>query len=259
MAGETVNGEVRAKLLEDVQTALSAIGGRPINNEQVKGFLNLHREFQGKIVAADEVSDSDREEIARLYQADLNLLREDKKTDIAELRKLQLIETLGLTAGIVAAGAYLFGYLNFSVIELAELIVPPLSRDCGSGWFVDLPCSVLNFMLTVFGGLSWFVLAKTLLGSVDRRIQVLEAGGEEALAAQIEQENTPVSLGTLVGISNSQGGLFSSSQATIETSVGFYRVSGSVGGFARGVPVHQLHGYLLIGEGESPRKFWLLD
>jgi len=138
MAGEAVEGNMRAELLEEVRAALSAIGGKPFNTEQVLDFLNYHPAIRGKIVAFDEVSDSDREELYQLFNADLEEQRKQKEAEAGELGQLRAINILGLVAGTVAALAYLFGFLNFSLVELADLVLAPLMGhqvrgDCGTG------------------------------------------------------------------------------------------------------------------------------
>ncbi len=109
------------------------------------------------------------------------------------------------------------------------------------------------------GGIFWFFAAALWMEYVRYRVGVLEAGSKEAYRLQrreaAQKAAMPAPVGALVSITPVKGGLLSSSETQVETSEGYFRVSGLVEGVKKGEPVFTLHGYLLVGEGDRQRRF----
>ena len=119
------------------------------------------------------------------------------------------------------------------------------------------------FIRESLAGFSWAVLALPWLSYVRYRVGVIEAGSKEAYHRRrreiAERASTPAPAGTLVGVSIAKGGLFSSSESLVETSEGFFRVSGLVNTVKKGEPVFTLGGQLWIGAGTGQKRYTVIS
>lgn len=166
----------------------------------------------------------------------------------------------------IAGGAYLFGYLTVGPLELASALVrfllgseSALDECSAASGLASGVCLITWLGGRFLGAVLWVLLLSLPMPFIRRSIKIIELGSEEAYAEYCREQNTPEPLGELVGISNSKGGFLSTSEATIETTRGFYRVAGLVGGFERGAPVYRLHKRLLIGDGYTRKEFLVLE
>lgn len=121
------------------------------------------------------------------------------------------------------------------------------------------PSAFLELADHFLGGIFWFFAAALWMEYVRYRVGVLEAGSKEAYRLQrreaAQRAAMPAPVGALVSITPVKGGLLSSSETQVETTEGYFRVSGLVEGVKKGEPVFTLHGYLLVGEGDRQRRF----
>lgn len=176
-----------------------------------------------------------------------------------------LLWLIGALSWIVG-GAYLLGYLTVGPLELASALVrfllgsEPAPGECSAAnGLASGVCMITWLGGRFFGAALWMLLLSLPMPFIRRSIKISELGSEEAYAEYCREQNTPEPLGELVGINNSKGGFLSTSEATIETTRGFYRVAGLVGGFERGTPVYRLRKLLLIGDGYARKEFLVLE
>lgn len=160
---------------------------------------------------------------------------------------------------IGAAVLYWIGVLEVSPLDFAEWIGGLGSdtqfKQIDRSSFLSGP---LLFMRQFAGGLSWAVLVLPWMAYVRYCVGVIEAGSKEAYLQrrreEAERAARPAPVGVLVGMTIAKGGFFSSSETLVETSEGFFRVSGLVGTVKKGEPVFKQGGQLLIGaEGVQKR------
>lgn len=266
--GADAIGGLRPALLAQVKACLEAGMRVPVADQQAEAFLARYPTLKSRIIAFDEVADDDREEILQRCRDGLDLSEQKEKRDREDAEVatvyLHLLCWVIRALAVGVGGAYLFGGLHFGPLELVAAILEPAMGinatdvTCEPG-ALGLICYLAKFTAHLVGTALWVGLIASPMPAIQRRIGVLEAGSEEAYQQIVEEANTPKSVGGLVGISNTKGGLLSSSEATIETTQGFYRVAGLVGGFDRGTPVYLLHDYLLIGDGSCRKQFVVLN
>lgn len=166
---------------------------------------------------------------------------------------------------VVIAVLYLLGVVGFSPLDLFEWVGRTLAGT-SDGAAEDLPKYIagpFSFIHGLIGGASWLLLFLPLREFVRYRVGVIEAGSEEAYRQQIREEaeraSTPQPVGVLVSISIAKGGALSSSETLVETSDGFFRVSGLVDTVKKGEPVFVLGSSLMIGEGDRQRRYTIIS
>lgn len=165
---------------------------------------------------------------------------------------------------LVLAMLYWIGLLEFSPLDFVEWIGSLVSdtqfNQIDQSYFLSGP---LMFIRHVVGGLSWAVLVLPWMGYVRYRVGVIEVGSKEAYHQRRREEAelaaTPAPVGVLVGMSIAKGGFFSSSETLVETSEGFFRVSGLVGTVKKGEPVFKQGGQLLIGADGAQRRYTVIS
>ncbi|CAD0266061.1 hypothetical protein DENIT_70038 [Pseudomonas veronii] len=177
--------------------------------------------------------------------------------DIKQLMQLRLVLMVLM---FVTPFLYWFGVINTGPLEWARWAMAPFFEPDSVG---SQP-SIIRVFSAIVGGMLWAGLIAPFVQIVSRRIGILEAGSleayEQAESEAWEKANTPESLGELVSIQVLKGGFLSSDESIVETTQGFFRVSGKVGGVMKGAPVSQLHGRLTVGEPNvKGRSFTLLD
>lgn len=159
---------------------------------------------------------------------------------------------------------YWIGLLEVSPLDFAEwlgsLVSDTQFNEIDQSSFLSGP---LMFIRQFVGGLSWALLVLPWLGYVRYRVGVIEAGSKEAYhqrrREEAERAAQPAPVGVLVGMSIAKGGFFSSSETLVETSEGFFRVSGLVGTVKKGEPVFKQCGQLLIGAEGAQRRYTVIS
>lgn len=159
---------------------------------------------------------------------------------------------------------YWIGLLEVSPLDFAEWIGSLVSdtqfNEIDQSSFLSGP---LMFIRQFVGGLSWALLVLPWMGYVRYRVGIIEAGSKEAYhqrrREEAERASQPASVGVLVGMTIAKGGFFSSSETLVETSEGFFRVSGLVGTVKKGEPVFKQGGQLLIGAEGAQRRYTVIS
>ena len=165
---------------------------------------------------------------------------------------------------IAAAVLYWTGVINVSPLDFAQWLVSLVSgtrfAEIDPSQFLSGP---LTFIHQFVGGLSWAALMLPWAGYVRYRVGVIEAGSKEAYhqrrREEVERAGKPAPVGFLVGISIARGGFFSSGETLVETSEGFFRVSGLVGTVKKGEPVFKQGSQLLIGADGGKRRYTVVS
>lgn len=159
---------------------------------------------------------------------------------------------------------YWASLIEFSPLDFVEWIGSLVSdtqfNEIDPSSFLSGP---LMFIRQFVGGLSWAVLVLPWMGYVRYRVGVIEAGSKEAYHQRRREEAelaaTPAPVGVMVGMTIAKGGFFSSSETLVETSEGFFRVSGLVGTVKKGEPVFKQGGQLLIGAEGAQRRYTVIS
>lgn len=159
---------------------------------------------------------------------------------------------------------YWIGLLGFSPLDFVEWVGSLVSdtqfNEVDQSYFLSGP---LAFIRHFVGGLSWALLVLPWMGYVRYRVGVIEAGSKEAYhqrrREEAERAAQPVPAGVLVGMSIAKGGFFSSSETLVETSEGFFRVSGLMRTVKKGEPVFKQGGQLLIGAEGAQRRYTVIS
>lgn len=159
---------------------------------------------------------------------------------------------------------YWIGLLEVSPLNFAEWIGSLVSdtqfNEIDQSSFLSGP---LMFIRQFAGGLSWALLVLPWLAYVRYRVGVIEAGSKEAYHQRRREEAAraaqPAPVGVLVGMSIAKGGFFSSSETLVETSEGFFRVSGLMRTVKKGEPVFKQGGQLLIGAEGAQRRYTVIS
>ncbi|WP_036990831.1 hypothetical protein [Metapseudomonas furukawaii] len=167
---------------------------------------------------------------------------------------------LASAALVVMAILYWFGVITFGPLELFSLITAPLTQSGDASVSHGGPLSGLFEGLRVFvGGMLWIALAVPVRAILEERVAILQAGSRAAYKEQLREAerlaNAPQSLGKLVAVTHSKGGFLGRDESLIETSEGFYRVVGLVGGVKKGEPVSRVRDTLQIGSEDAQRQF----
>lgn len=163
-----------------------------------------------------------------------------------------------------AAVLYWIGLLELSPLDFIEWIGSLVSdtqfNQIDRSSFLSGP---VLFMRQFAGGVSWALLVLPWLGYVRYRVGIIEAGSKEAYhqrrREEAERAAQPVPVGVLVGMSIAKGGFFSSSETLVETSEGFFRVSGLMRTVKKGEPVFKQGGQLLIGAEGAQRRYTVIS
>ena len=171
---------------------------------------------------------------------------------------------MGRWGFIAAAVLYWVGVINFSPLDLAEWLGGLASgtrvAEVESSQFLSGP---LKFIHRFVGGVSWAALVLPWVGYFRYRVGIIEAGSKEAYhqrrREEAERAAQPAPVGVLVGMSIAKGGFFSSSETLVETSEGFFRVSGLVGTVKKGEPVFKQGGQLLVGAEGTQRRYTVIS
>ncbi len=171
---------------------------------------------------------------------------------------------MGRWGFIAAAVLYLIGVISVSPLEFAQWLGSLASgtrvAEVETSQFLSGP---LTFIHQLVGGLSWAALALPWVGYVRYRVGIIEAGSKEAYhqrrREEAERAAQPAPVGVLVGMSIPKGGFFSSSETLVETSEGFFRVSGLVGTVKKGEPVFKQGGQLLVGAEGAQRRYTVIS
>lgn len=171
---------------------------------------------------------------------------------------------IGCWGAVGAAVLYWVGVIAVSPLDLAEWIVnAAYGTEVAVEDIHNFIAGPLLFIRELFAGLSWAALGIPWVGFIRYRVGVIEAGSKEAYhlkvrkAAEDAAKAAPV--GLLVGVGISRGGFLSSSETLVETSEGFFRVSGLIRTVKKGEPVFTLGDQLLIGEGNSQKRYTVVS
>lgn len=159
---------------------------------------------------------------------------------------------------------YWAGVIELSPLDFAEWIGSLVSdtqfKEIDESSFLSGP---LMFIRQFVGGLSWALLVLPWMSYVRYRVGIIEAGSKEAYhqrrREEAERAAQPAPVGVLVGMSIAKGGFFSSSETLVETSEGFFRVSGLVGTVKKGEPVFKQGGQLLVGAEGAQRRYTVIS
>ncbi|WP_073666241.1 hypothetical protein [Pseudomonas aeruginosa] len=159
---------------------------------------------------------------------------------------------------------YWIGLIEISPLDFAEWIGSLVSdtqfKEIDESSFLSGP---LMFIRQFVGGLSWALLVLPWMSYVRYRVGIIEAGSKEAYhqrrREEAERAAQPAPVGVLVGMSIVKGGFFSSSETLVETSEGFFRVSGLVGTVKKGEPVFKQGGQLLVGGEGAQRRYTVIS
>ncbi|EPQ6932437.1 hypothetical protein ACUVZD_000080 [Pseudomonas aeruginosa] len=167
---------------------------------------------------------------------------------------------MGRWGFIAAAVLYWIGLISVSPLDFAQWLGSLVSGtrfgEVEPSQFLSGP---LTFIHQFVGGLSWAVLVLPWMGYVRYRVGIIEAGSKEAYHERRREEAKPAPVGVLVGMSIAKGGFFSSNETLVETSEGFFRVSGLVSTVKKGEPVHKLGGQLLIGAEGGQKRYTVIS
>ncbi|MBD9427932.1 hypothetical protein IB232_21585 [Pseudomonas sp. PDM15] len=171
---------------------------------------------------------------------------------------------MGRWGFIAAAVLYWVGVISVSPLDFAEWLWSLASgtrvAEVEPSQFLSGP---LTFIHRFVGGVSWAALVLPWVGYVRYRVGIIEAGSKEAYhqrrREEAERAAQPAPVGVLVGMSIAKGGFFSSSETLVETSEGFFRVSGLVGTVKKGEPVFKQCGQLLIGDEGAQRRYTVIS
>lgn len=160
---------------------------------------------------------------------------------------------------------YWIGIVGYSPLDLIQKV---------GGWWLDTTAfdpsemprfadGPLWFIREFVAGLSWALLILPFHTFFRYRIGIIEAGSAEAYR-QIRREetaraSTPTAVGTLLRVSIAKGGILTSSETLIETSEGFFRISGMVDTVKKGDPVFTLGSQLLIGVEGGQKRYPLVS
>ncbi|MCF6783712.1 hypothetical protein [Stutzerimonas stutzeri] len=171
---------------------------------------------------------------------------------------------VGYWALVGVAVLYWIGLLEFSPLDFLEWVGSLVSdtqfNEVYQSYFLSGP---LAFIRHFVGGLSWAVLVLPWIGYVRYRVGVIEAGSKKAYhqrrREQAKRAAQPAPVGVLVGMSIAKGGFLSSSETLVETSEGFFRVSGLMRTVKKGEPVFKQGGQLLIGSEGAQRRYTVIS
>lgn len=190
-------------------------------------------------------------------------LNEASRASAVEAWVFWLLVARGALVGV--AILYWFGVVGSSPLDLIQWFGRSLAGTSGAD--TDGQSSVMgglfSFAQVLVGGASWLLFFIPLQEFARYRVGVIEAGSEKAYwqrrREEDERASTPQPVGLLVSISIAKGGVLSSSETLVETSDGFFRVSGLVDTVKKGVPVFVLGSSLLIGEGDRQRRYTVIS
>ncbi|WP_150306325.1 hypothetical protein [Pseudomonas saliphila] len=160
---------------------------------------------------------------------------------------------------------YWLGAVGFSPLDFIEW-VGSLLLDSQEISFDDMPrflVSPLLFIRELVAGASWALLTLPWLSFVRYRVGIIEAGSKDSYRQRLRDEanraSTPSPAGGLAGMSIVKGGFLSSSETLVETSEGFFRVSGLLATVKKGDPVFTLGSQLLIGAGAGEKRYTIIS
>ena len=200
-------------------------------------------------------------------EGDLRETRNDETTSAMRQLASDPWSFWGMVGCCVLGGVavlYWIGLLEVSPLDFAEWIGSLVSdtqfNEIDQSSFLSGP---LIFIRQFVGGLSWALLVLPWLSYVRYRVGVIEAGSKEAYHQRRREEAAraaqPAPVGVLVGMSIAKGGFFSSSETLVETSEGFFRVSGLMRTVKKGEPVFKQGGQLLIGAEGAQRRYTVIS
>ncbi|WP_219096225.1 hypothetical protein [Pseudomonas sp. UMAB-40] len=177
--------------------------------------------------------------------------------------KLKTIHNFMFSSCLVVPLLYWFGAINTGPVEWLQAIGwIPASNDSESFGIVEVFRGFEHFGRAACSGGAWAIISAFFLWPFQRAIAIKYIGSEEAFEAALEmqraKETTPISLGDLVHVAVNRGGFMDSDESTIETTQGFYRVSGKVGGVIKGASVTSFEGQLRITTPDGRGKEFVL-